>query len=72
MTMTPWTVRVMRRGQSVHIGRVAESTETLARCAALSRYGLSEDEAEEVERGHAGSRGAAIFPDEEFDVSPAT
>jgi len=72
MTMKPWNARVMRHGQAVHVGQVAESTETLARCAALSRYGLSEDEAEEVERGHAGSRGAAIFPDEEFDVSPAT
>jgi hypothetical protein len=39
MTMTPWNVRVMRRGQSVHIGRVAESTETLARmCRAVKRY----------------------------------
>lgn len=72
MTMKPWNVRVMRNGQAVHVGQVAESTETLARCAALSRYGLSEDEAEEVERGHAGPRGAAIYSDEEFDVSPAT
>lgn len=71
MTMKRWNVRVMRNGQAVHVGQVAESTETLARCAALSRYGLSEDE-EELERGHAGPRGAAIYPDEEFDVSPAT
>lgn len=72
MTMKPWNVRVMRNGQAVHVGQVAESTETLARCAALSRYGLSEDEAEERERDHVGPRGAAIYPDEEFDVSPAT
>ena len=72
MTMTPWNVCVMRRGQSVHIGQVAESTETLARCAALSRYGLSEDEAEQMQQDRKGSRGPAIYPDEAFDVSPAT
>lgn len=71
MTMKPWNVRVMRNGQAVHIGQVAESSETLARCAALSRYGLSEDEAEENDWGHAGLRGAAIYPDKEFYVSPA-
>ncbi len=72
MTTKPWNVRVMRNGHAVHIGQVAESTETLARCAALSRYGLSEDEAEEMEQGHSGPRRAMIYPDEEFDVSPGT
>ena len=72
MTMKQWNVRVMRRGQSVHIGRVAESTETLARCAALSRYGVSEDEVEEMKRGRTDPGSAVIYPDEEFDVSPAT
>ena len=72
MTMKRWNVRVMRSGHAVHIGQVAESTETLARCAALSRYGSSEDEVEEMEHGRTGPRGAAIYPDEEFDVSPAT
>ena len=72
MTMKQWYVRVMRRGQSVHIGRVAESTETLARCAALSRYGVSEDKAEEIERNRIAPRSAVIYPNEEFDVSPAT
>lgn len=67
MGMKQWNVRVMREGQSIHIGTVAESTELLARCAALSRYGLSEDE---VEAGGVRSRGAAIYPDEDFDVSP--
>jgi hypothetical protein len=47
MTMKQWNVRVMRNGQATHVGQVAESTETLARCAALSRHGLSEDEAKE-------------------------
>lgn len=72
MTMKRWNVRVMRNGHAVHVGQVAESTETLARCAALSRYVLSEDEAEEMERGRTGPCGPAIYPDEEFDVSPAT
>lgn len=71
MTMKPWNVRVMRDGLAVHIVQVAESSETLARCFALSRYGLSEDEAEENDWGHAGLRGVAIYTDEKFDVSPA-
>lgn len=72
MTMRQWNVRVMRNGHAAHIGQVAESTETLARCAALSRYGLSEDEAEEMAQDPNGQRGLAIYPDEAFDVSPAT
>lgn len=67
MSMRQWNVRVVRDGQAIHIGQVAESTETLARCGALSRYGLSEDE---VETGGVRPRGAAIYPDEAFDVSP--
>ena len=35
MTMKQWNVRVTRNGHAVHFGQVAESTETLARCAAL-------------------------------------
>lgn len=69
MGMKQWNVRVMREGQVLHMGQVAESTETLARCAALSRYGLSEDE---VETGGVRPRGAAIYPDEDFEVSPAS
>lgn len=72
MTTKRWNVRVKRNGQATHVGQVAESTETLARCAALSKYGLSEDEAEEMVRSCTGLRGAAIYPNEEFDVSPAT
>ncbi len=68
MSMKHWNVRVMREGLAIHIGQVAESTETLARCAALSRYGLSEDE---VEVGGGRARSAAIYPDEDFEVSVA-
>lgn len=72
MTMKQWNLRVVRNGHAAHIGQVAESNETLARCAALSMYGLSEDEAEEMQQDQTGSRGAAIYPNEAFDVSPAT
>lgn len=68
MGMTRWNVRVMREGQAIHIGQVAESTETLARCAALSHYGLSEDE---VDTGGSRLRTAVIYPDEDFEVSMA-
>jgi len=68
MGMKQWNVRVRREGRSVHIGQVAESTESLARCAALSHFGLSEDEAQTRRRQ---PRGAEIHPDEDFDVSPA-
>ncbi len=69
MGIKQWNVRVMRKGRAIHIGQVAGSIEAMARCAALSRYGLSEDE---VEAGGVGPRGAAIYPDEEFEVSVAT
>ena len=69
MALKHWNVRVVREGRAIHIGQVSEANETLARCAALSRYGLSEDE---VETGGIQARGAAIYPDEGFDVSPKT
>lgn len=68
MAIKQWNVRVMREGQGQHIGQVTESTEALARCAALSCYGVSEDE---VESGGVRARGAAIYPDEDFEVSEA-
>lgn len=68
MSMQQWNVRVVRDGEAAHIGKVGESTEALARCAALSRSGLSEDE---VEAGGIRPRGAAIYPDEDSDVSPS-
>ena len=44
MSVMQWNVRVMREGQAQHIGQVAEDSEALARCAALSLYGVTEDE----------------------------
>ena len=68
MGVKQWNVRVMREGQAQHIGQVAEDSEALARCAALSLYGVTEDE---VDAGEVRERGAFIYPDEDFEVSPA-
>jgi hypothetical protein len=35
---------VHRQGRSQHIGEVTESDEAVARCAALSTYGVGDDE----------------------------
>lgn len=71
MAIKQWNVRVMREGQGLHIGQVTESTEALARCAALSRYGVSEDDVESggAYAGGAYAGGAVIYPDEDFEVS---
>lgn len=62
--MTTWNVRVHLNTGSVHLGQVGEENEELARCAALSKFGIPEDEdTEPVARG--------IRADDEFDVSPA-
>lgn len=62
-----WDVRVNRATGFRYIGQVTESTEPLARCAALSRFGLTEDD---IAQG-TEPNGSTIFPTEEFDVSPA-
>lgn len=63
--MKTWNVRVHRSGGSVELGQVHETTEALARCAALSRFGISDDEVSEDQRR------AGIHPADDFDVSPA-
>lgn len=60
-----WRVFVHRNGKRELLGEVNESNEELARCAALSKYGISEEEAEE------GRLRAGIYPADDFDVSPA-
>lgn len=62
-----FNVHVHRTSGSRYIGQVSEKSEELARCAALSRYGIADDN----EISHAAPNGDAIFPEEEFDVSPA-
>lgn len=52
-----------------HIGTVQEENEVLARCAALSKFGVSEEEFEEMEpheRSHVQS--FSIPPWADFDV----
>lgn len=63
--MKTWNVQVHRNGGVKQLGQVHEATEELARCAALSKYGISEDEAEE------GTLRPGIYPADEFDVSAA-
>jgi hypothetical protein len=65
--MKQWNVAVCRDGRSVVIGQVTEQSETLARCAALSRFGVSDVE---IASGEVWSPGSSIYPDEDFDVSP--
>lgn len=55
--------RVVVRG--CDIGSVNERSEELARCAALSRFGFSEDEAQE------GVVLDGIGPMDDFEVRPA-
>lgn len=63
--MKTWNVRVHRANGSKHLGQVHETSEELARCAAISKYGISEEEAEE------GTLRAGIYPADDFDVSLA-
>lgn len=65
MGMRTWQVYVYRDGRSQHVGSVGESSEELARCAALSKYGASEEDLSGLEPG----RKSVILPDEEFSVS---
>ncbi|MBT9595970.1 MAG: hypothetical protein IV094_08305 [Vitreoscilla sp.] len=61
-----WNVYLRRQGRPQHIGEVSERDEALARCAALSKYGVSDDE---IAAGESRSPDRAIYPDDEFDVS---
>lgn len=65
--MKQWIVSVCRDGRTVVIGQVSEETETLARCAALSRFGVGE---EEIAAGEVRSPAGVILPNEDFGVSP--
>ena len=63
--MKEWNVYT----EGVHIGTVSEKSEELARCAALSKYGMSAEEFEALEA--AGSPVKGIPPDWAFHVTPA-
>lgn len=68
MAQRIWNVRVMREGRAVYLGQVAESSESLARCAALSRFGVTE---EELMGASPILNANVIYPNEDFDVMPA-
>ena len=57
-----WRVYVHRNGERQYLGAVYETTEELARCAALHTYGISEDEAEE------GTLRKGIYQADDFSV----
>ena len=46
--MKDWNVRVFREGRPVMLGQVSERNEALARCAALHKFGVSDDELVEM------------------------
>ena len=64
MAMKTWNVRVHLKTGSMHLGQVGEESEEIARSAALSKFGIPEDEDTDPNR-----RG--IRADDDFDVSPA-
>ena len=63
MALKNWNVRVHLKTGSVNLGQVGEDSEELARCAALSKFGIHQDDDTPTARG--------IRADDEFDVSPA-
>lgn len=66
--MKDWNVWVCRNGGHRVIGKVSEQSERLARCAALSRFGVSEEEmAEKLYPPDVDH----IYPDEEFEMTLA-
>lgn len=69
--MKTWNVAVTRQKQTFHLGQVQENTEALARCAALAKYGVADDdEFFEVREGVPGDV-LGIKSGDEFEVSPA-
>lgn len=67
MVQKTWDVYVQRNERSIYIGKVTESSESLARNAALCRYGVGADE---IDAGEAPAPEHAIYPQDDFSVSP--
>jgi hypothetical protein len=64
MGMKTWRVRVHTKNGSIELGQVHEESEELARCAALSKYGIHPDDDNDPSR-------KGIREDDDFDVGPA-
>ena len=62
--LTIWNVRVHTPAGPVDLGQVSEYTEVLARCAALAKFGIADDE--DTDPAHRGIR-----CDDDFDVTRA-
>lgn len=65
MGMKTWNVRVHLSSGSIDLGQVHETNEELARCAALSKFSIPEDEDTDPTR-----RGIRL--EDDFDVSLAS
>ena len=63
MAFKNWNVRVHLQSGSVSLGQVGEANEELARCAALAKFGIPEDE--DMDPNQRGIRSG-----DDFDVSP--
>lgn len=68
--MKTWNVYVERNGRPHYLGQVDETTEEPARCAALSKFAIFDDEMFEMMFGKRTREG--IFSDDEFSVSVAS
>lgn len=64
MAFEYWNVRVHSKAGLIDVGQVGEDGEENARCAALAKFGIPEDEDTDPEK-----RG--IRAEDDFDVSPA-
>lgn len=53
-----WDVHVRREGRPQYIGEMRQRDESLARCAALSKYGVGDDE---IAAGEGCSPDRAIY-----------
>ncbi|CAM5563883.1 hypothetical protein [Eoetvoesiella caeni] len=63
-----WKVYVRRDDKNLYLGSVSEINETHARHAALSQFGVNQDE---IDAGEVREKGMNIFPEDSFSVSPA-
>lgn len=72
--MRTWSVvvyRTERPGLPVDLGQVHEDNETLARCAALHKYSIADDEdPAAIEQLPFGQGPRGIRSDEDFSVYP--
>lgn len=70
--MKEWKVYVQNGALgTVCLGTVDEETENAARCAALSRWGVDEDELKTMGSPNAIDLSRFILPDSDFSVSRA-